>query len=450
MADADEDTTRSPATGAEQIETDLSDETQDFRLLNHLNFLTDTSNSSLPRRGEKDFEPNPTEFQADVLSASRQAMHNALSYPRIHAPKNQVVAFYSPDGPIPPPAHPVREPLEAVDEYRKTSNSEPKTNPSRVSEKGVGVSAEACVCVPSPKGTYFKSMGQADRWNRIWLLPEEALYMLERGSLDIRWPQELTGSVDELSIPMSLQAAYTCFIGRGGLTLERFSVYTGLKRLGYALIRGPGWDDQVDEASNAQDRALQLNPTQRGPGLGGIFSRLFEWIHDPLSTASTTTGPVVGCGIHRSYADVYRKLAIIPWYDPVTPQPNLEPSAPFRVVYHIYKPSTSYKKTAPPPPDFRIAVLSTREQSTLPTLTQLSALLHSTPLVPPHGEKMNRMMYMRLRHGYRNVILAIVDQGVVSYLRVGDAAFGKEKLFENVKPVAGTKRSGFSKKSKGS
>jgi hypothetical protein len=37
MADADEDTARLPATGSEQIETDLSDETQDFRLLNHLN-----------------------------------------------------------------------------------------------------------------------------------------------------------------------------------------------------------------------------------------------------------------------------------------------------------------------------------------------------------------------------------------------------------------------------
>lgn len=119
------------------------------------------------------------------------------------------------------------------------------------------------------------------------------------------------------------------------------------------------------------------------------------------------------------------------------------------MVYHIYKPSTSYKKTAPPPPDFRIAVISTREQTTLPTLTQLSALLHSTPLVPPKGEKMDRMMYMRLRHGYRNVILAVVDQGVVSYLRVGDAAFGKERLFENVKPFAGTKRSGHSGKSKG-
>ncbi len=28
------------------------------------------------------------------------------------------------------------------------------------------------------------------------------------------------------------------------------------------------------------------------------------------------------------------------------------------------------------------------------------------------------------------MILAVVDQGIVSYIRVGDAAFGKEKLFE--------------------
>jgi tRNA-splicing endonuclease subunit Sen54 len=118
------------------------------------------------------------------------------------------------------------------------------------------------------------------------------------------------------------------------------------------------------------------------------------------------------------------------------------------VVYHVYKPTTSYKKTAPPPPDFRIAVVSTRDQTTLPTLTQLSALLHSTPLEPPRGEKLDRMMYMRLRHGYRNVVLAVVDQGVVSYLRIGDAAFGKERLFENVRPAAGTKRSGYSGKSR--
>lgn len=37
MADADEDAVRGATVEATQIETDLSDETQDFRLLNHLN-----------------------------------------------------------------------------------------------------------------------------------------------------------------------------------------------------------------------------------------------------------------------------------------------------------------------------------------------------------------------------------------------------------------------------
>lgn len=50
-------------------------------------------------------------------------------------------------------------------------------------------------------------------------------------------------------------------------------------------------------------------------------------------------------------------------------------------------------------------------------------------------------MYMRLRHGYRNVILAVVDQGVVSFLRVGDAAFGKEKVYAEKPP--GPKKGGF-------
>ncbi|KAJ5102284.1 hypothetical protein NUU61_004506 [Penicillium alfredii] len=468
MADADEDAIRAPSNNPAQIETDLSDETQDFRLLSHLNFLSDPSSGSLPRRGEKDFEPNPTEFQADVLSASRQAMHNALAYPRIHNPKNQIVGIYAPEGPTPPPQV-IGESLKTVDEQQKSTESAPpaQSKPESIKPdgKGVGVSPETCVYVPTPKGQYFKTMGQADRWNRVWLLPEEALYLLERGSLDIRWPSSLIGSdsnsesgvsTDEPSIPMSLQAAYACFIGRAGLTLERFSVYTGLRRLGYMLIRAPGWHDSIEQSETApatsgtQKTATQPPSAQRGPGLAGIFGRVFQWIHDPMSTASTTAGPVAGLGIHRNYADVYRKLALIPWYDPVTaPEPHLDDTTPpFRIVFHVYKPSTTFKKTAPPPPDFRIAVLSTRDQTSFPTLSQLGALLESTPLDPPRGDKMDRLLYMRLRHGYRHVILAVVDQGVVSYLRVADSAFGKEKLYEAKNGPSGTKRNRFSHGSK--
>lgn len=145
-----------------------------------------------------------------------------------------------------------------------------------------------------------------------------------------------------------------------------------------------------------------------------------------------------------SQGDLYRKLAIIPWHDPVlaTERDPLDTDVPFRVVFHVYKPSTALKKTALPPPDFRIAVVNAREQTSIPTLAQISALLESTPLDPPRGEKMDRMVYMRLRHGYRNVVLAVVDQGVVSYIRVADAAFGKEKLFEGKNVSSAPKRHG--------
>ena len=46
--------------------------------------------------------------------------------------------------------------------------------------------------------------------------------------------------------------------------------------------------------------------------------------------------------------------------------------------------------------------------------------------------------YLRLRHGFRNCVLAVVDQGVVSYLRVGEVGFGMEKMYERV----GGKRGG--------
>jgi tRNA-splicing endonuclease subunit Sen54 len=209
-------------------------------------------------------------------------MHNALAHPRIHHPKTQVIGIYAPDGPAPPPQ-------------------------VKVDEKGTGVPPEYCVVVPIPKGQYFKTMGQADRWNRVWLLPEEAMYLMERGSLDIKWPSGLTGideyDVNEPAIPMSLQAAYACLLGCSGLTLERYTVFTGLRRLGYAVTRAPGWYDNAQAGVSKDDsnRNAYTQPQQRGPGLAGIIGRCFSWLDDPFGTSSTAAGPVVGCGIHRNY-----------------------------------------------------------------------------------------------------------------------------------------------------
>lgn len=360
-------------------------------------------------------------------------MHNALAHPRLHHAKARIIGIYAPDGSAP----------TATTERGEQDSSAPK-------RATAAIHADACVYVPNPRGQHFKTIGRADSRGREWLLPEEALYLLERGSLDIRWPCALTGEEGDgaSELPMSLQAAYACLIGRGGLTVERYSVYSGLRRLGYVIIRAPGWYEQSgDSAAPAGERAA----IQRGPEIG-LFTRFWQWFY---SSNSTATGPVIGLGIHRSYSewflsvdcfrlltlldDIYRKLALVPWYDPAAPR-TAPTSPPFRVVFHIYKPSTAFKKSAQPPPDFRVAVVDARKHPTIPASSDLGALLESTPLDPPRGEKMDRLLYMRLKHGYRNVILAVVDQGVVSYLRVSDSAFGKEKIYDKVALNAGKGR----------
>ncbi|KAL6235813.1 hypothetical protein BDW75DRAFT_229977 [Aspergillus navahoensis] len=382
MVDLDEDAITNSSTGGAHADIDLSDETQDFRMLNNLSFVTDPTDLSLPKRGEKDFEPNPTLFQADILSASRQAMHNALAYPRLHNPRNWLIGVYTPNGPAPPAAS------------RTLDTMAEDTPPEKATPVSVGahVSPDSCVYIINPKGQHFKSLGQADRWGRVWLLPEEALYLLERGSVDIRWPCCAVGAGDEdniedSGIPMSLQAAYACLMGRGGLTMERYSVFTGLRRLGYAVIRAPGWSESEQEKSS---QTVTQTGVQQGPGLVGIFSRFLQWLRDTAPT--TALGPVAGVGFHHNY--------------------STNPELPYAVVWHVYKPSTSFRKSAPPSPDFNIAVINARTTTTIPTLSQIGNLLESTPLDPPRPDK---QLYVRLKNGYRNVILAVVDQGVQKY-----------------------------------
>ena len=154
-----------------------------------------------------------------------------------------------------------------------------------------------------------------------------------------------------------------------------------------------------------------------------------------------------------SIASIYRRLSIIPFHDPSasspTPirfsqhPPSSEPidsvqfatstkasslDPPLLITYNIWKPASPFKKSAVPTPDFRIVVLDARDSS-FPSLTQLSNLMDDLPHDPP-PERMQNNTYQKLKHGYKSVILGIVDQGIVSYLRIADAAFGKTRVWE--------------------
>lgn len=171
--------------------------------------------------------------------------------------------------------------------------------------------------VRNPRGTHFRTMGRAEAGG-VRLGGEEALYLLERGALGVWWGGDDEGEEkgeegekgkedekgeeeekEEGVVPMSLQAGYACLIGGGsGLSLERFTVYAGLKRCGYIVQRGPGWDKNfvggefVREERSAEERPL------------GLFARIYRALFEGRRRDPPPLGPLVGAGVYRSYSQL--------------------------------------------------------------------------------------------------------------------------------------------------
>jgi tRNA-splicing endonuclease subunit Sen54 len=391
MADASEDTLRGPS---QSEENDPEEEIQDFRFL-----LSQAQ--KLPTRGTKDFEPHGTNLQQSTLDASREAMHTALSQTRFHGP-DKSRAVYDAEG-----------------------NGAWVFNPTGQWVKSTGKVKP----VPGRATRMADTEGNVkeQKLMRLWLLPEEALWLIERGSLDIRYPAE-EGQEEDEGLPMSLQGAYAAYIGRekeGGLTLEQFTTYQYLKRCGYHVFRARNNLHNVPKpASRPAAAAAEAQST---------FSIAELWRYLFNASASSTQerarlGPLVKPGLYRSYDDIYRQLLLIPFHDPKT-QADIEPPAAqppgLSITWHVYKTDPKFKKSAPGPPDFYVFVLSARD-TLVPTDLELDVLLQQTPYhVPNPQDDLNK----KLKLGYRDVVLAIVDQGVISFIDISDAGFGCEKLW---------------------
>ncbi|KAI1106516.1 tRNA-splicing endonuclease subunit sen54 N-term-domain-containing protein [Jackrogersella minutella] len=416
---------------APSLEDALGDETQDFRLFASLFDKKQASGKTL-RRGEKDFEAHGTRAQEGALEASRGAMHDVLSYTRSHRPRDYNRGWYFPDKWVDAPAEEERE-----------------------GEKGAGLFArERVVAVEEEiKGPLSQNMGRVvtglegykmtTGWLKTWLLPEEALYLVERGSLDLWWPargiedvfpvkdgqnetkDEAKDSEDyELGIPLSLQAAYSLLIGedgeRGKVSLEKYQVYANLRRTGYKIMRAT---------------SMPLPPPIPGkPPSQTLWQWLFSLFPSTSRQHPPPYGPLVKPGLYRSYTPIFTQLALIPRHAP-TPQPQAStppPQEPFVIHFYVWKSSAAFPKTKPPAPDFRIAVADARA-SAVPSLEQMAALLERrTPWDPPDRDGGQGQMYRRLKHAWRNAVVAVVDRGLISYVRFGEMAFGEERLYERI------------------
>lgn len=334
----------------ENVVEDITDEAQDWR------FLTDYNSkaNALPKRGEKDFEPDGTQVQSAILQESRDAMYKALSGERKHSAKNHVTATWF---------------------------------------KNLGMAK-----VDAVRSSHFSSMGKADSNGVVWLLPEEVVYLVERGSMECWYPE---------GVPMTLQAVYASCIRSPG-DLERLQVFSYLKKAGFIVLR-------------AGDDLSTFNPEIVTKG----FNLREYWQSGLQLLKKMHSKP-------RTFESMFQTLELIPYHrpphHPVTLSPN-KGSSLHRIDFIAWKPSaTNFKKTNPPPPDYYISVIDAREHS-MPDLSSVERLFNS---VPVNEKTASLTQTQRLKEGWRNVILSIVDSGLISFFKISDISFGEEKVY--VKP----------------
>lgn len=144
--------------------------------------------------------------------------------------------------------------------------------------------------VLSARGPHFKSIGRADSTGTIYLIPEEVIYLLERGSMSLYNPRGDTR--------ISLQGCYTsCLRACGGL--ERYVVYAYLKRLGFIVQRANTFDD------NGQP---ELPVVEKKYGISSLWSsivdrflRYWKQVSQIFQKKTASFGPIIRRGVWRSY-----------------------------------------------------------------------------------------------------------------------------------------------------
>ncbi|RVE70063.1 hypothetical protein OJAV_G00083500 [Oryzias javanicus] len=166
-------------------------------------FAARSRSRKIPVRGQKDFFPDESEEQRRRLQQSLDEHWSLVSEERVERLGNLV--------------------------------------------RGVWLPRRRLVELQSPAGKFWQTMGFSAGGGQ-YLLPEEALYLMECGSVQI-FHEDL---------PISIQDGYEMFLSADAVTLQQFQVFGHLKRLGYVVHR-------FDPSAEPSPYARQLNlPLSRG------------------------------------------------------------------------------------------------------------------------------------------------------------------------------------------
>ncbi|XP_072298746.1 tRNA-splicing endonuclease subunit Sen54 [Eucyclogobius newberryi] len=92
--------------------------------------------------------------------------------------------------------------------------------------KGVWIPEEQMIELQTPAGKFWQTMGFSAN-GKQYLLPEEALFLMECGNVQVFFRGR----------PFSIQDGYEHFLSSSSITFQQYLVYGHLKRLGYVVLR---------------------------------------------------------------------------------------------------------------------------------------------------------------------------------------------------------------------
>lgn len=189
-------------------------------------FAARSRSHKIPVRGQKDFFPDDSEEQKQRLEQSLKEHWSLLSEERVERLGNLV--------------------------------------------KGSWIPEEQLVELQSPAGKFWQTMGFSSH-GKQYLLPEEALYLMECGNVQVFYNE----------LPLSIQDGYEMFLSTSTIGLQQYQVFGHLKRLGYIVHR-------FDPSSEPSSYARQLNLPQ--PRKKSVLKRKRSTSPTP-STAGPSPAP---------------------------------------------------------------------------------------------------------------------------------------------------------------
>ncbi|XP_029293940.1 tRNA-splicing endonuclease subunit Sen54 [Cottoperca gobio] len=187
-------------------------------------FAARSRSHKIPVRGQKDFFPDDSDEQRQRLEQSLNEHWSLISEERVEKLGNLVKATWVP--------------------------------------------SEKIVELQSPAGKFWQTMGFSANGKQV-LFPEEALYLMECGNVQVFYEE----------LPMSIQDGYEKFLSSSAVSLQQYQVFGHLKRLGYVVHR-------FDPSSESSSYARQLNLPQSCDGAGKHLKR--KRSTSPTSTSSRT------------------------------------------------------------------------------------------------------------------------------------------------------------------